>query len=71
MDDEARAAAYRLQHGRREAFQAWQDAMLLPASDAPAEQVRANWQPIELFIQEGPDVGEAHEAESEEGQRIN
>lgn len=71
MDDEARAAAYRLQHGRREAFQQLLDDALTPASDAPAEQVRANWQPIELFIQEGPDVGEAHEAESEEGQRIN
>ena len=71
MDEEARAAAHQLQHERRETFQAWLDDALTPASEARAEQTRANWQPIEQFIEEGPDVGEADEAESEEGQRIN
>ncbi len=58
-------------HAAREAYQAAQDAALTPASDAPAVQTRANWQPIEQFIQEGPDVGYEDEAESEKGQRIN
>ncbi len=55
----------------REAYQAAQDAALAPASDAPAAQTRANWQPITDLIEEGPDVGYDEEAESEHGQRIN
>lgn len=71
MDEETRAALHRAQHAAREAYQAAQDAALTPASDAPAVQTRANWRPIEQFIQEGPDVGFQDEAGSEKDQRIN
>lgn len=71
MTEAERAAAYRLQHDRRAAFQAALDRALTPASDAPAEAVRADWQPITDFLQEGSDVGEADEAGSEGDQRLN
>jgi hypothetical protein len=63
--------ANQLAYEAREAYQAWLDAALTPASDAAALQTRANWQPIEDFIEEGPDVGYREEPESEEVQRIN
>ena len=69
--DDAQAAAHRAQHEARAAYQAAQDAALTPSSDAPAVQTRANWQPIDDFLKEGPDVGYEDEAESEKGQRIN
>lgn len=58
-------------HKARAAYQAAQDAALTPESDAPAAQVRTNWQPIREFIEEGPDVGFEDEAGSEKDQRIN
>lgn len=71
MTDAEQAALHRAQHALREAYQALLDAALTPASDAPAEAVRADWQPIEDVIKEGPDVGFREEAGSEKDQRIN
>lgn len=56
--------AYQLRHEAREAYQAWLDAQLLPASEAAAEATRANWQPITDFLEEGPDVGKEDFPES-------
>jgi hypothetical protein len=58
--------ANKLEHEAREAYQAWLDAQLLPASDAAAEATVANWQPIIDFLQEGPDVGYREDPESED-----
>lgn len=56
---------------RRRDYQEALDAALTPVSDAPAQRVRAAWEPIRQFTQEGADVGEQNEAESRKGQRIN
>jgi hypothetical protein len=69
--DEAQAAAHRAQHAARAAVQAAQDAALTPVSEAAAAQTRANWRPIQQFIEEGPDVGFEDEAGSAHDQRIN
>lgn len=66
-EEEARRARYLA----RQAFQRQLDAALTPPSQAPAQAVRDAWEPIELLITEGPDVGEADFPESEAGQRIN
>lgn len=58
--------ANQLQHAARTAYQAWLDTLLLPTSDAAADQTRANWQPIEDTLKEGPHVGYREEAESED-----
>ena len=71
MSEESRATAYRQMIRAQHAWHATLDAMLIPPSDAPAEAVRDAWEPIELFITEGPDVGETDFPESEAGQRFN
>lgn len=71
MSEDARATAYRQMIRAQHAWHAALDALLIPPSDAPAEAVRAAWEPIEQFITEGPDVGETEYPESEAGQRIN
>jgi hypothetical protein len=71
MSDETRATAYRQMIRAQHRWHATLDAMLIPPSDAPADQVRENFEPIELLITEGPDVGETDYPESEAGQRIN
>jgi hypothetical protein len=71
MSEEARATAYRQMIRAQHRWHATLDAMLIPPSDAPADQVREDWEPIEQFITEGPDVGETDFPESEAGQRIN
>ena len=63
MSEDARHDAYVAQRTRREAFQAALDAALIPASDAPAEAVRAGWEPMRQFVQEGPHIGETDDAD--------
>ena len=65
MTDAARLAN-QLAHEAREAYQAWLDAQLLPASDAAAEATTANWQPMTDYLKEGPDVGYREDPESED-----
>lgn len=57
MTEQERHDAYVAQQQARIAFQASLDAALLPPSDAPAEAIRADWQPMTDFIREGPDIG--------------
>ena len=71
MSEESRALAYRQMIQAQHAWHATLDALLTPPSDTPAEQVRERWEPIELLITEGPDVGETDFPESEAGQRFN
>jgi hypothetical protein len=71
MSDDAQAIEYRRMMQAREAFYAHLDDLLTPPSQAPAEAVRERWEPIELLITEGPDVGETDFPESEADQRIN
>lgn len=66
MSEEARHLAYRAQAKRRKAFQDALDAALTPVSNAPAEAVRAAYEPIRQFQKEGPDVGEQDKAESKQ-----
>lgn len=63
--------ARRERYDNRTAFQLLQDRRLIPPSAAPATAVRAAWNPITQFIEEGPDVGERDVPESEKGQRVN
>jgi hypothetical protein len=62
--------AHRLQHEAQRAYQRWLDSLLTPESEAPAEQVRENFRPIEQFITEGPDVGFRQDADEETVHRI-
>ena len=71
MSDDAQALEYRRMIRAQHAWHATLDAMLTPPSQVPAQTVREAWEPIELFITEGPDVGETDFPESEAGQRIN
>ncbi len=71
MSEEERLARHRLDYVAQRTFQRALDALLTPASQLPAIQVRANVEPIMQFIKEGPDVGQREEIESEAGQRIN
>lgn len=56
---------------RRRDYQEALDAALTPVSDAPAQRVRAAWEPIRQLIEGNINVGEQDEAESRKGQRIN
>ena len=72
MSEDARLLAYRLKQAAQKAYQAWLDARLTPPSDAPAEKVRADWEAIEQFVTEGPDIGDTDDADaSPSGQRFN
>jgi len=54
----------------RRAFQIAHDRLLAGDPDA-AQAVRDAWEPMLLFLKEGPDVGEPEEVESAGGQRFN
>jgi hypothetical protein len=71
MSEETRATAYRQMIRAQHRWHATLDALLMPPSDEPADQVREDWEPIDQFITEGPDVGETDFPGSEAGQRIN
>lgn len=71
MSEEARHLAYRQQQRNQRTFQAWLDDQLTPPSQAPAEQTRQDWKPIELLITEGPDIGDPDDVESDGGLRFN
>ena len=71
MSEDARATAYRQMIRAQHRWHAALDALLIPPSDAPADQVRERWEPIAQAITEGPDVAETDFPESEAGQRIN
>ena len=72
MSEDARLLAYRLKQASQRAYQEWLDAQLTPESDAPAEQVEADWKAMEQFVTEGPDIGDTDDADaSPSGQRFN
>ena len=70
MSEEDRLARHRLDYATQRVFQRVLDALLTPASQLPAIQVRANVKPIFQFQKEGPDVGQRQEIEPKAGQRI-
>lgn len=71
MSEEARHLAFRQQRRNQVASQRWLDAQLTPVSQEPARQVRQDWEPIDLFLTEGPDIGDREDVESDGGLRFN